>query len=237
MRSDAVLPWMGLCFSAALGIVGCGSEDPIAAPQFPDDTGQAAFAPSYPEGPFGIQEGSVIRNYQFIGFVNAMEFSEGLQPIALSDFYNPTGDETFPEGSPYGAGKAKPKALLINVGSVWCPPCNAEADEMLPGKYREYKPRGGEFLMQLADGRDPSIPANSVDLGRWTTKYKVDYPATIDPTYKLGALFTADAFPANMIIKTADMTIVRVIAGTPDPDPTQPPDFWATFEDVLDSKP
>ena len=32
-----------------------------------------------------------------------------------------------PEGSLYGEGKPRPRALLINVAAVWCGPCNEEA--------------------------------------------------------------------------------------------------------------
>lgn len=241
MRSSAVFSWMGLGFLSALGLVGCGeSEEPAfpepaastPAPAFPSESGQPApLAAPYPEGGYGIQEGAVIENFQFIGFANALKSKDGLQVIALSDFYNPTGDETFPEGSLYGAGQPKPKALLVNIGSVWCGPCNEEARTMLPTKYAEYKPQGGEFLSQLADGPNSSFAATVKDLERWTTRYEVDYPSTIDPTYKLGKLFEQDAFPANMIVRTKDMRIIMVVPGTPDSV------FWSTFEDVLAGNP
>jgi hypothetical protein len=217
---------------AVMGLVGCGgseeAEDPIPAPPFPEGTGQpSATAALYPGGPYGIKTGSVIYNYQFVGFINAAEYREGMQQIQLADFYNPTGTEVFPADSRYGANAPKPKALLINVSSVWCGPCNYEAAEVLPGEYVKYKPLGGEFLLQLADGPDYNTPAEPSDLDRWTRRYAVDYPATIDPAYKLGKLFSADAFPANMIVRTKDMTIVEVIAGTPDDA------FWRKFEGIL----
>jgi hypothetical protein len=240
MRIDAVLRRVCVGLLAVTGLVGCaesesgaggGNEeggDPVPTPTFPEGTGQpAATAALYPDGPYGIQTGSVIYNYQFVGFINAAEFREGMQLIALADFYNPTGAEVFPADSRYGANKPKPKALLINVSSVWCGPCNYEAAEVLPGEYAKYKPLGGEFLLQLADGPDPSTPADPADLDRWTRRYRVDYPAAIDPSYKLGKFFSADAYPANMIVSTKDMKIVEVIAGTPDEA------FWRKFEGIL----
>jgi thiol-disulfide isomerase/thioredoxin len=199
------------------------------APVFPDGSGQAPNPEvAYPAGPFGINKGSIIANYEFVGFANAMENQSSMQLIKLSDFYNPTGTDVYPEGSPYGAGTPKPTALLIDVSSSWCPPCQHEADVVLPEMYDLYNPKGGEFLLQLADGPTPGKAATQKNLSSWTTKYDVNYPAAIDPTYKLSALFDANAFPANMIINTRTMEIVRVIAGTPDDA------FWTTYEKVLD---
>ncbi|MCC6553031.1 MAG: TlpA family protein disulfide reductase [Polyangiaceae bacterium] len=177
--------------------------------------------------------GSTITNYKFIGFANAMLLSTAMQEIKMSDFYNPTGVDTFPEGSPYGSNAPKPKALLIDVSSVWCGPCNYEADVVLPVQHAKYKPQGGEFLLQLADGPTPGKAAQPDHLYTWTSQYDVDYPAAIDPTYKLGALFEADAFPANMIIRTKDMKIVEVVSGAPEADSS----FWDIFEAVLNDQP
>jgi hypothetical protein len=232
MRSDAFLRWMGLVLVAAGGLVGCAEDE--AAPPFPEGSGQAApDAAAYPGGPYGISIGSTVANYKFIGFANAAVLNNQMQEIKLSDFYNPTGADLYPEGSPYGAGQAKPKALLIDVASVWCGPCNYEAANVLPGLHQQYKPMGGEFLLQLADGPTPGEPAEPTHLSNWTNKYDVDYPAAIDPTYKLGALFEADAFPANMIIRTKDMKIVEVIAGAPEVGSS----FWNTYEKVLQDQP
>jgi hypothetical protein len=203
--------------------------DPIEAPPFPEGTGQLPVdSLEYPSAPYGIGVGSVIENFEFYGFANAMVQNDDLEHIELAMFYNPTGDGVYPEGSPFGAGNPKPKALLINVASVWCGPCNYEADTILPVEYAKYKPLGGEFFLQLADGATPGVPAKETSLRNWTNKYDVDYPSSIDPSYKLGALFEADAFPANLIVDTRTMKIVDVIAGAPEAS------FWTKFENVLE---
>ena len=107
----------------AFATVGCTTqgEDTVADP-FPEGTGQAAPAPeAYPDTPTGFGEGAIIPNLEFIGYANFMNpANEGVQIVKLSDFYNPTGNEVFPEGSPYGAGTPKPKALNMLISSVWC---------------------------------------------------------------------------------------------------------------------
>lgn len=249
---------IGLGLVAAIALTACSNGDGGVsagdgskhAPDFQPGQGQAANGTAaYAPGPYGISKGSIIANYEFIGFANAKAFNGGMQAIQLADFYNPHAndpsyvpaegqpdDRFFAPGSQYNTKDAngnevlakKPKALLIDVASVWCGPCNEEAGSVLPAKYAAYKPRGGEFLLQLADGPTPGTPAQPKNLTSWTTKYKVDYPATIDPSYKLGALFEADAFPANFIIDTTTMTIVEVIAGVPNSV------FWAKYEKLLD---
>jgi hypothetical protein len=186
----------------------------------------------YPTGPFGIGKGSIISNYKFVGYVNSVVNNGTLAEIQMAEFYNPTGDGVFEEGSVFPVGSAKPKALLIVVASVWCGPCNYEAASVLPGLRLQYKPQGGEFLAQLADGPTPGKAATQKSLYNWATKYDVDYPLTIDPTYKLGALFEADAFPANMIIDPRTMKIIEVIAGSAEEGSS----FWKTYENVMNGQ-
>jgi len=241
---NALLRVTGLGLVASIALAGCGGGDdpvekPTKEPVFDPGQGQSPSASiAYPSGAKGVNKGSIIANYQFVGFANKSTNTDGLlQPIQLADFYNPTGDGVYPEPPEgvdpetmtYPPGQAKPKALLIDVASVWCQPCNDEAHYVLPGLHDKYAPQGGEFLLQLADSSTPGEPATTTNLINWTTKYKVNYPATVDPTYKLGSLFDADAFPANMIIDTRTMEIVDVIAGVPEEGGS----FWMTYEKVL----
>lgn len=235
MRIGAFLRILALGTSAAV-LFGCSESDSGGkpAPQFQPNQGQPANGTlAYPAGPYGISKGSVIANYEFVGFMNAQAYVDSMQFIQLADFYNPTGTEVFPEGSLYGSGEPKPKALLINVSSVWCPPCNYEAEFVLPELYAKFQPMGGEFLLDLADGPTPGIAATPTQLYYWTKKYSVDYPAALDPSYRLSALFESDAFPANLIIKTQNMTIVEVISGAPEPGSPTGDAFWATYESVI----
>lgn len=216
----------------AIALAGCANNEPEPeiAPAFPEGTGQQPHnAKPYPAGPYGVGKLSIIANYKFIGYVNSVQDSGTLAEIQMADFYNPTGDGVYEEGSIFPAGSPKPKALLIPVASVWCGPCNFEADQVLPGLYAKYKPMGGEFLANLADGATPGKAATQKSLYNWATKYDCEYPITIDPEYKLGALFEADAFPANMIIDTRTMKIVEVISGVAEEGSS----FWKTYEKVL----
>jgi len=240
MRNDAFLRiTSSLVFGLALCAAGCGGDDStgeggdnggptvVEAPPFPEGTGQAAPAEkAYPPGPYGISVGSIIQPFTFIGYAAPMVNASGYQAINLAEFYNPTGTEVYAEGSLFPVGSPKPKALLMGVAAVWCGPCNQEADDVLPGKYAEYKPMGGEFFMFL--GQDLyGGPATGKNLYNWTQKYDVEFPMGVDPTNKLGPLFEADAFPMNMIVDTRTMTIVEVVAGVPNGT------FWSKYENLL----
>jgi hypothetical protein len=233
MRSDAVLAWLALGAVAVSGIACSSSAPPSTSgttqpPAFTDTTGETANQPAeYPAGPFGVSVGSIIENFQFVGYQDPKTNHATMQLIQLSDFYNPHGkdpsyqppaggqdDRYFPTTSGYeNAGKLKPTVLLVDVASVWCGPCNDEAGTVLPMKHALYEPCGGEFLLQLADSENPGTPATPKNLLQWTEKYGVDFPGAIDPTYKLQELWAANAFPENFIIDTTTMKIVDVIAG------------------------
>lgn len=217
--------------SVAFAAIGCADE----APPFAEGQGQAPtpdeawVEDSYPAGPYGIEKGSVVQNFKFIGFNQPHLDKNGLAEIKMSDFYNPTGSDVYPEGHPR-VGQPKPKALLIAVSAVWCGPCQYENAEILPGEYAKYGPQGAEFLLQLADGPTQGVPAEARHLVSWTTKYKTAWPAVIDPAYKLGALFEADAYPANILIDTRTMKIVESLAGVPEAGSS----FFVSLEALLE---
>jgi hypothetical protein len=195
----------------------------------------------YAEGPFGVGVGSVIPNFTFIGYVNAVEKNDAMQYISMSDFYNPHAgdpsyapaspaedDRLYPPGSQYGEGKTKPTVLSIDIGAVWCGPCNIEAKCVLPVHSKNYGACGGGLLLQLQDGPAYGEPATPKNLFQWAaTKYKEDFPTFIDPAGRLGALFEANAFPQNIIIDTRTMKIVEAIAGVPDNA------YWKKYESLL----
>jgi hypothetical protein len=244
MDYHAFLRCSGLVMVSSLALAACGGQDPDPAAIGGVAIASAAEAVNgaapYPDGPYGTDAGSVIPNYKLTGFPNPQVDSANAQTIRLSDFYNPHADDPsyepespaqddrlYPPGSPYGGGTPKPKALAIDIASVWCGPCNNEAKSILPGKRAHYRPMGGEILIQLDDGPHHGTSATVQDLRAWTQKYAVDFPATIDPDRQLDDLFVAPAYPTNAIIDTRTMTIVHVIAGTPGSD------YWQTFESVI----
>jgi hypothetical protein len=243
VRYTRILIGLGAAVSLSMGALGCNEDGTNGSDSPPPDSTPAAVTLTYPAGPYNVKPGDVIANFSFMGYPNPKLGNTTLVPIALADFYNPHADDAsympadpsvddrlFGKDSPYGAGTKKPRALAINIGAIWCAPCNIEAKTELPLHYTKFKPLGGEFLFQLADGATQGNAATPKDLTNWTKKYKVDYPSTIDPDKQLSALFDATAYPANMIIETRTMRIVTVIAGIPDEA------YWGKFEATIAAK-
>jgi hypothetical protein len=166
---------------------------------------------AYPEGPFGDEVGSIIRNYQFRGFARPQDGNFAGQVISMSDFYNPTGTEMHAADSIYGE-KPKPKAMMVIIAAGWCGPCQQEAKNILPGEYAEFAPQGAEFLTIMAEDASYNEP-NLKDIENWSTKYKAQWPSVVDGQFKFFALAAEPAFPANILIDTRTMTIVDRVAG------------------------
>lgn len=230
MRNDVLLRGLVLGLAVFVGAVGC-ADDGDQTPGFTPKTGQTPRGTeqvAYPAGPYGIAVGSTVPNYEFAGFVNAMESTASMQAISLADFYNPSGSDVYSETSQYGAGKPKPKALLVILSAGWCEPCKQEAATVLPGKYADLHPQGGEFLLTLADGAQYGVTAVGKDLYNWTMKFDVSYPAVIDPASQMSAITSQDAFPANVMIRTKDMKIMRSFTSAPDASD------WAYFQKIID---
>ena len=217
------------CASLVLLAAACVDPDEGGVPDAfePDDAATSSGTSgtlSYPLGPYGVTRGQIFQDFAFSGFPAPEVNNADLVPIPLHDFYNPTGDGVFPEGSPHGAGAPKPRAIGIVVGAVWCAPCPQEARSVLPEKHDLLDPIGGELLFVLADTDKPGVPASKEDLVRWTETFDNDYPSVLDPTYALGAVIKSDSFPANILIDTRDMSIVDVVSGVP------PESYWDSFE-------
>ncbi len=212
--------------------VGCGDVDEGGRPEpFEPEatTSSTGGGPTYPAGPYGVTQGQTIQNYAFEGYPSPAAPRDTLVPMRLGDFYNPTGGDVFPEGSPIAPGQPKPRAIGIVVGAVWCAPCQQEARSVLPEKHDILDPIGGTIFFVLADTDQPGVPATAQDLERWTQTFDTDFPAALDPDYALGAVIKADAFPANILIDTRTMAIVDVVSGVP------PESYWTAFEELARS--
>jgi thiol-disulfide isomerase/thioredoxin len=201
-----------------------GEDEDIAEVE---DEGQAAPETelSYPAGPYGEGEGSIIRNMKFRGYARPQDGNFSVpQTLQMADFYNPTGSEQFAADSVYGA-RAKPKALLVIISAAWCGPCKDEARLTLPGEYADYAPMGAEFLTVMAENVSGDEPELKV-LESWQKKYAQNWPGIADGQFKLFALAAEPAFPANILIDTRTMTIVDAVAGA---DPA----IFSKMEDIL----
>ena len=210
----------------ALMISGCGSDDE-AGRDF-DRGGKAGagtnvIAPGgglarYPAPPYGTTPSSVVENFAFLGWAapQAVNFEEtAFQRVSLADFYDPDGTKGI-------------KMIVLNGSAVWCGVCNTEANDINRAKrYAEYKARGVEFVWSLFEDARGG-PATPTDLANWASYYEVDFPMVLDPSLKLGAFFSSDATPLNLLIDARTMRIVDKLLGY------NPSTHWETIDYYLE---
>jgi len=147
----------------------------------------------------GSTPGSVIRNYVFSGFRNA-DPSQGLQPIALADYYDPC--------------KKRYSVIRLNVAAVWCTPCNEETAAMVADA--DWIAQQGIVVLQaLDDGLTQGTGATLGDLQGWIRRYSPTFTEMLDPDPQpqLGAFFSAAAVPWNADIDPRTMEILSSNVG------------------------
>jgi hypothetical protein len=151
----------------------------------------------------GTIAGDVLRNYKFLGYRNTEQKQKTaageLESISMSEFFDP-------EGRQY-------KLIHINVGAVWCEPCNAEAEE-LRVIAPEMRDQGVLFIQALSDGPVRGVGATQKDLDGWMTKQQPTFTELLDPeVVNLGPLFVSGAVPFNADIDPRTMEILKAQAG------------------------
>lgn len=224
-------PCLPDCADKTCGSDGCeGSCGACEAPAFCNASFTCEAPPAdYPPGPYGIAQGETIPNFELVGFPDASLDNSMLVPIRLEHFYNPTGTDVFPAGSPYGSGKPKPKALLFNIAAAWASTSDNEAATVFPPKYETYAPAGGELLMVLLDGPQPGTTATPQNLVSWTTQHSINYPTAIDMSGAIRPLI--EGFPTNVVVdpKTMKVTYFQLGVGGAA--------LWNAYENVLFAAP
>lgn len=159
----------------------------------------------YPAGPYGTDQGSIVENYELLGWKAPASVgydTNQMDTVRFSDFYDPDGSKGL-------------KAIFLNSSAVWCSVCKAEYAWMKnDGTWGKYNPQGVIFISSLfEDASNPPKPATPLNLMNWGTQYGVEFPMMLDPGFKFGRFFTADATPMNLVIDPRTMRIEAKILG------------------------
>ena len=184
---------------AALFGAGCGTNKPelpsgVSAPA-------SCVALGYPEGPYGSDVGGVVQNVCLRGWLapdRVQHVNASLEPIELSDFYDPDGTRGI-------------ELLLVNTAAVWCSACRIEHED-LPMRAATYAPKGLRIVGSLFQDQKQN-PATVEDLSRWVETFGTNFPMTLDPSYAFGLYASAESAPLNLLIDPKTMTILRKYIG------------------------
>jgi hypothetical protein len=183
-------------------MVGCDANDPApprSSPTAVKDSGGA-----YPDGPYGVKNGTVIADISWDGWrePKASQYDPALfETISLSDYYDPDGEKGL-------------HAIFVNASARWCSICKLE-QRHIREMHEQWGPRGVVFIEALFEDVE-SKPAKPEDLVSWGKMHEVDWVFVADPINKLGLFFDRSASPMNMIINAKTMEIRDIITGMPD---------------------
>jgi len=180
-------------------LAGCGSNTPKIPPELLATGG--CTSPVYPSGPFGTEEGDTLADLCFQGFRNPAQGTHtesALQPIAFSDYYDPSGSKGV-------------NLLLINTAAVWCSACRTE-HEGLSARNDEFSGRGLRILSTLFQDAQRN-PATLRDLSAWVEAFSSNYPMVLDPDYQLGDFARANMAPLNLVVDARTMKIQKKVLG------------------------
>jgi hypothetical protein len=203
---------------------GDGAPGPTGGSQTSGGTGAVAVKPvyqkqDYPEGPYGVGVGAIIEDFAFLGWRDPVSSDydvDQFDTVRLSEFYNP------------GGARNDLKLIWINASAVWCSVCRFEMEDI---KNRGVKATLGAKGLQLIETLfedNGSGPATPQDLSEWGKfeRHAIDYPLLLDPGFKLGAFFTSDATPLNLLVDARTMKILDATMG-------YSADYWSNVDELL----
>jgi hypothetical protein len=184
-----------LCVGVVALALGCGGSS------HPGPTGTCDPA-QYPCGPFGFSAGGVIENVSLIGRRdldgNGNPLDDAMQPIHLADYFQ---DKSL-------------RALVLPLGAVWCVPCRNEQPALL-ALYQQYRAQHVAFLEVIVQDQ-PGAPAGGDAVDAWAATYHVAFDIAGDPSAALASYYDPNAFPVQMVVRTADMKIMTRTVGQAD---------------------
>jgi hypothetical protein len=199
-----------IALAAALVFAACSDEG--STPPFAGG-GEATHRAQYPEGPYGLGDGSILRERVGLGFRTGGAHGGELASIRLSDFYNPSEDAS------------RPLALVIAQSVAWSGPDNQLAEELVDVR-AEAAPCGGEVLTVLREGNTLGDAASPEDLSTYISTRTITWPVLIDPAGDFTDLMRVVAFPSVQVVDTRTMTLVSSSAGLPV--------SWEAYDALLD---
>src|SRR6185369_8743290 len=122
--------------------------------------------------------------------------------------------------------------IWINASAVWCSVCRAEMRDIKNnGVHAAFAAKGVQLLVTLFED-NKSGPAKPLDLHNWGSlpDHAIDFPLVLDPGFKLGAFFTSDATPLNMLVDARTMRVIDATMG-------YSTDYWQSVDQLLTKLP
>ena len=193
-----------------------------STPSAPTATGPNYEKQDYPAGPYGTGVHATLEDFAFLGWrdpVAANYDVNKFEQVRLSEFYNPDG-------------RSDVKLIWINASAVWCSVCRAEMTDLRNNQiHATFGPKGVQMIVTLFEDNN-SGPSRPLDLHNWGSSdkgFSIDFPLLLDPGFKLGAFFTSDATPLNMLVDARTMKVIDATMGYSQ-------DYWQRVDQLLSTQ-
>lgn len=158
-----------------LGLAAMGCSDG------PESSATAGDPPGYPPGPYGVEEGDTIADFQ-------LETSTG-DSFALSSLY-----------------RADAEVAVLYVTATWCFTCGPEIDWL-----NDYPPRvsGRIVAMSVLLQNRAFEDATAADAAQYAEEYGPLFATLLDPHGDLDVFRGGNLIPLNLVIDTRAMRITH----------------------------
>ena len=177
------MPYLFLSTLMFFTVIGCGGETSNNA------GGDVVVDRStYPEGPYGSNEGSVIKNHEMID-------TDGEAYSLMANIFS---DE-------------EASLVLMTTGAEWCTAC-IEEQPILEAFYNEYKNDGLRIVEVLFEDINFE-PADSENAQNWKTANSVSYDVVADPEFSFEIYQDRSLTPLVMLVEVNTMTILKMTSG------------------------
>jgi thiol-disulfide isomerase/thioredoxin len=117
------------------------------------------------------------------------------------------------------------KVVFLNFWATWCGPCQQEMPSM-EILYRHFKDQGLEIL--AVDCRE-----DAALVSKFMETYKLSFPAALDTSGRMAALYGITAFPTTFIIDRNGFIIIRIVGSLN----WNTPQFFSAFDTLLKAAP
>jgi hypothetical protein len=169
-----------------LGVGACGgAAAPASGPCLPAE---------YPCGPYGYAVGSTIADASLYGRRdrdgNDSALDDPAGPLRLAEYFATPGL----------------RALVLSLSTVWCVPC-ADEQPLLVSLWERYRAGGQVAVLEVLLQRSNGDPADGADADRWASEFKLPFDIAADPMGALKGYYDPNAFPEQIVVRTADMSI------------------------------
>jgi hypothetical protein len=148
----------------------------------------------YPCGPYGYAVGATLADASLYGRRdrdgNGSALDDPAGTFRLAEYFATPGL----------------RALVLSLSTVWCVPCTGEQPALV-SLFGRYRAGGQVAFLEILLQRSNGDPADGSDADRWAAEFNLPFDIAADPMDSLRGYYDPNAFPEQMVVRTADMTI------------------------------